>query len=78
MRIKSTMRSTATLFRRLPGLKDISGWKTTPFSSLRFTAENITRISGEIARYYENAVNHINETENMIKGVLNESFDTEG
>ena len=43
-----------------------------------FTAENITRISGEIARYYENAVNHINETENMIKGVLNESFDTEG
>ena len=43
-----------------------------------FTAENITRISGKIAQYYENALNHINETENKIKGVLNEGLNTEG
>ena len=43
-----------------------------------FTAENISKISSKIGQYYENAVNHINETENMIKGVLNEGFDTEG
>ena len=42
-----------------------------------FTAENISGISDKISQYYENALNHINETENKIKGVLNESFDTE-
>ena len=42
-----------------------------------FTAENILAIADKLSQYYENALNHINEIENLIKGILNEGFDTE-
>ena len=43
-----------------------------------FTPENVISITNRISIYFSNAKEHIAEIENLIKGVINEGFNTKG